>query len=79
MSIQNGKSGDVAAETLGDAAEVVRIPSSDTQADHDRVRKSNDRDQRLEREGRASAHNEGYDEAADGPTAAKVANIVDEP
>ena len=79
MSIHDRKSADDAAEPLGDGAEVVPIPASDTQADHDRVRKSNDRDQRLEREGKASAHNEGYDEAADGPTAAKVANIVDEP
>jgi hypothetical protein len=79
MSTQNRINGDDAAEALGDGAEVVPIPSSDTQADHDRVRRSNDRDQRLEREGKASAHNEGYDEAADGPPAAKVANIVDEP
>jgi hypothetical protein len=79
MSAQNRKTDGDAAETLGDAGKVVPIPSSDTQADHDRVRKSNDRDQRLEREGKASAHNEGYDEAADGPVAAKVTNIVDEP
>jgi len=79
MSTQNRKTVDDAAETLGEGAEVVPVPSSDTQADHDRVRKSNDRDQRLEREGKASAHNAGYDEAADGPAAAKVANVVDEP
>jgi hypothetical protein len=79
MTTQNRNGGDDAAETLDGAAEVVPIPSSDTQADHDRVRKSNDRDQRLEREGKPAAHNEGYDEAADGPAAAKVAHIVDEP
>ena len=44
---------------------VVPIPSSETQAEHDRIRKSNDRDQQLEREGKPSRHNQGYDEAAD--------------
>jgi hypothetical protein len=78
MSTHDRRSDEDAAETLGDGAEVVPIPSSDTQADHDRVRKSNDRDQRLEREGKVSAHNQGYDEAADGPDAAKVTKIVDE-
>lgn len=58
---------------------VLPIPSSDTQAEHDRVRKSNDRDQQLEREGKPSPHNEGYDEAADGPATPKVRNVVDEP
>ena len=33
---------------------VIPIPSSDTQGEHDRVRKSNDRDQQLEREGKVS-------------------------
>ena len=79
MSTQNRTGGDHTTETLADDVEVVPIPSSDTQADHDRVRKSNDRDQRLEREGKTAAHNEGYDEAADGPTAAKLTHIVDEP
>jgi hypothetical protein len=77
MSTHDRRSDEDAAETLGHA-EVVPIPSSDTQADHDRVRKSNDRDQRLEREGKVSAHNEGYDEAANGPDAAKLTSIVDE-
>ena len=45
---------------------VVPIPASETQAEHDRIRKSNDRDQKLEREGKPSRHNRGYDEAADG-------------
>jgi hypothetical protein len=62
-----------------DAPVVVPIPSSDTQAEHDRVRQSNDRDQRLEREGKPAPHNRGYDEAADGPPSPKVRHIVDEP
>jgi hypothetical protein len=65
--------------TLTDVAVVVPIPSSDTQAEHDRVRKSNDRDQRLEREGKKSPHSQGYDEAADGPPTPTVRHIVDEP
>jgi len=44
----------------------IRIPATDSEAEHDRVRRSNDRDQQREREGKTSRHNEGYDEAADG-------------
>jgi len=32
-------------------------------AEHERIRSSNDRDQALERAGRTSEHNRGYDEA----------------
>jgi len=58
---------------------VVPLPTSETQEEHDRIRKSNDRDQELEREGRKSRHNQGYDEAADGkmPTP-EIERIVDE-
>jgi len=45
---------------------VVPLPSSETQAEHDRIRRSNDRDQELEREGTLSRHNRGYDQATDG-------------
>ena len=45
---------------------VVPLPSSETEAEHRRIRSSNDRDQHDEREGRKNHHNEGYDEAADG-------------
>ena len=47
---------------------VVPLPSSETEAEHRRIRSSNDRDQKAEREGRKSRHNKGYDEAADGKT-----------
>jgi hypothetical protein len=58
---------------------VVPLPTSETQEEHDRIRKSNDRDQELEREGRKSRHNQGYDEAADGKTPApEIERIVDE-
>jgi hypothetical protein len=57
---------------------VVPMPSSETQAEHDRIRKSNDRDQELEREGKVSRHNVGYDEAADGVVKQPVIEFVDE-
>ena len=38
----------------------------DSEIEHDRVRTSNDRDQELEREGRRSKHNQGYDDAVRG-------------
>jgi ATP-dependent Lhr-like helicase len=41
-------------------------PHEDREGEHDRVRSSNDRDQRLEREGAGSEHNRGYDEAVSG-------------
>jgi hypothetical protein len=58
---------------------VVPIPASETQSEHDRIRKSNDRDQELEREGKISRHNRGYDEAADGVVRGpKIEKVVDE-
>jgi hypothetical protein len=58
---------------------VVPIPASETPSEHDRIRKSNDRDQELEREGKVSRHNRGYDEAADGVVRApKIERVVDE-
>ena len=58
---------------------VVPLPTGETEAEHARIRSSNDRDQKLEREGKPSRHNAGYDEAADGrhPTP-KVEKVVDE-
>ena len=43
--------------------------TSDTE--HDRVRTSNDRDQKLEREGIQTEHNRGYDKASRGGEAAR--------
>jgi hypothetical protein len=56
----------------------VPLPTSETQEEHDRIRSSNDRDQKLEREGKVSRHNQGYDEAADGPAVPKIERVVDE-
>lgn len=39
--------------------------TSESDAERARIRKSNDRDQQLEREGKPSAHNKGYDDVAD--------------
>ena len=44
------------------------LPTGETEEEHDRIRRSNDLDQRMEREGIESRHNRGYDEAADGVT-----------
>ena len=44
----------------------VPPPGDETQDEHDRIRLSNDIDQRMEREGVTSQHNRGYDEAARG-------------
>jgi hypothetical protein len=67
------------AKNEDDNMTVVPIPASETQAEHDRIRKSNDRDQALEREGKTSRHNQGYDQAADGPVPApEIERVVDE-
>jgi hypothetical protein len=57
---------------------VVPLPGEEDRAEHDRIRESNDRDQRLEREGKPSRHNRGYDRAADGPPEPEIERIVDE-
>jgi hypothetical protein len=61
-----------------DEMTVVPMPSSETEEEHDRIRSSNDRDQQLEREGKPSRHNRGYDEAADGTPTPQVERVVDE-
>ena len=67
------------AENEDDDVTVVPIPASETQAEHDRIRRSNDRDQQLEREGKVSRHNKGYDEAADGlAPPPQIDRVVDE-
>ena len=57
---------------------VVPLPSSETEQEHKRIRSSNDRDQAMEREGKVSRHNRGYDEAADGLPAPEIERVVDE-
>lgn len=58
---------------------VVPIPGEDNEAERQRIRKSNDRDQEMERRGKQSRHNLGYDEAADGiAPSPEVERVVDE-
>ena len=49
-----------------DNVERVPMPGQESDAERRRIRQSNDRDQRAEREGGTAPHNAGYDEAADG-------------
>ena len=57
---------------------VVPLPTGETEAEHKRIRSSNDRDQKLEREGKVAPHNRGYDDAADGLPAPEIERVVDE-
>ena len=57
---------------------VVPFPTDETEAEHQRIRSSNDRDQKLEREGKVAPHNRGYDQAADGTPTPTIERIVDE-
>jgi hypothetical protein len=66
------------AKREDDDLTVVPLPGEEPKAEHDRIRRSNDRDQELEREGKTSRHNRGYDEAADGVKSPKIERINDE-
>ena len=67
------------ADDNGDGMVDVPIPGEEDEAERARIRSSNDRDQELEREGKPSRHNRGYDQAADGSTAEPdVENVIDE-
>jgi hypothetical protein len=57
---------------------VVPLPASETEAEHQRIRESNDHDQELEREGQVSRHNRGYDEVVKGVPAPEIERVVDE-
>ncbi len=57
---------------------VVPLPSNETEAEHDRIRSSNDRDQALERDGKVAPHSRGYDRAADGAPTPTIERVVDE-
>ena len=67
------------ADQQDDEMTVVPIPADETEAEHRRIRSSNDRDQKDDREGRKNRHNEGYDEAADGKIPEpQIERVVDE-
>ena len=63
-----------------DEGTVVPLPGQESEEEHARIRSSNDRDQRLEREGKVSRHNQGYDEAAHGTSKPEpeIERVVDE-
>ena len=67
------------ADNREDDVTVVPIPASETEDERRRIRSSNDRDQKAEREGRKNRHNQGYDEAADGKfPGPQIERVVDE-
>jgi len=67
------------AEDQNDDLTVIPLPASETEAEHRRIRSSNDHDQQDERDGRKNRHNQGYDEAADGKIPApRIDRVVDE-
>ena len=70
----------MADDQLDDDLTVVPLPSSETEAEHERIRASNERDQQLEKEGKPARHNRGYDEAVKGTSAPEpeIEHIVDE-
>jgi hypothetical protein len=55
----------MAHEELDDVTDMtsVPLPGDESEAEHARIRSSNDRDQELERQGKVSRHNRGYDDA----------------
>jgi len=61
-----------------DEVTVVPFPASETDAEHRRIRESNDRDQQLDRDGKVAPHNRGYDQAADGAAVPLPADVLDE-
>ena len=67
------------ADSEVDDVTVVPIPASESDAEHKRIRSSNDRDQAQERKGRVSRHNRGYDEAVKGIPRPEIDRVVDEP
>jgi hypothetical protein len=61
-----------------DEVETVPMPGQESDAERRRIRQSNERDQRAEREGRDAPHNTGYDEAADGTAPKPIDPLEDD-
>jgi hypothetical protein len=61
-----------------DEVTVVPLPGEEDAAEHERIRKSNDRDQQLEREGKISRHNRGYDQAVKGRDVPEIERVTEE-
>ena len=58
--------GQAMADDTQDRTDNTTQPDSESNQERERVRSSNDRDQAMEREGKESRHNRGYDEAVSG-------------
>ena len=56
---------------------VIPMPSED-EAERRRIRRSNDHDQQIERLGKSSRHNKGYDQVTDGIVPPRSDRIIDE-
>ena len=52
-------------QNQSDDVEIIPIPGQESEEERRRLRESNDRDQRAERQGQDAPHNAGYDEVAD--------------
>ena len=50
------------------------LPTGETEEELERIRRSNDLDQQMERDGVVSRHNRGYDDAAHGTGKNKAKN-----
>ncbi|HEX4348305.1 MAG TPA: hypothetical protein VHZ73_12085 [Vicinamibacterales bacterium] len=66
---------------MDDDNDLTVVPNSDEpEEERERIRRSNDLDQKREREGVKAPHNRGYDEAADGRIRPpSVEHVTDEP
>ena len=64
-------------ENLSKDDEIVPLPGQENEAERRRIRQSNERDQRAEREGHDAPHNAGYDEAADGTASRPIDPLED--
>ena len=62
----------------GDDMKPVPLPGEEDTEEHRRIRSSNDRDQKLEQQGKTSRHNRGYDEVVKGTPAPEIERVVDE-
>jgi len=56
----------MANDERDDEEAIEPLPTDETEEELERIRRSNDLDQRMEREGITSQHNRGYDDAARG-------------
>jgi hypothetical protein len=56
----------MANDERDDEEAIEPLSTDETEEELDRIRRSNDLDQQMEREGITSQHNRGYDEAARG-------------